>query len=133
MVVESRERGIVPIESVEVGEWLKSRNGWTEVRVKIVMPQDSFVRLETLRPEEAVEVTPMHPMTLGDESSLKSRDVSLADFLIVDGGYSPLKSIRRVDDVERGQKVRLTCEPEHEFFCGTQKPLILVHNVMLGT
>src|SRR6185437_15404995 len=132
-VVESRTRGIVAIETVEIGEWLKSRNGWTEVRVKRIMPQDSFVRLETLRPEESVEVTPMHPMTLGDESSLKSRDISLANFLIVDGGYSPLRSIRRIDDAQNSYKVRLTCEPEHEFFCGAKKPLILVHNFLFGT
>lgn len=133
MVVESRTRGVVPIETVEVGEWLKSRHGWTKIVAKSVMPQDSFVRLETLRPNESVEVSPTHPMTLGDESCLKSRDISLGNFLIVDGGYSPLRSIVRVDGVENGQKVRLTCEPEHEFFCGTKKPLILVHNLLLGT
>jgi len=128
--VESQSRGIIPIEDVEIGEFIKGRTDWTEVVGKKVLPQNHFVRVTALTGER-VSFTPTHWTTAirdGEETTVPAGKLTVSDFLITRDGYASIKSIEHVE--EESQKVQLSCEPTHEFFCSASKRAsILVHNV----
>jgi hypothetical protein len=134
MLVETRDRGIVPVGQCKVGDYLACREGWTEIVAHKVLPQHQFAKF-TVQDKDGVrhstEVTVTHHITAmrnGVESSVKAIDVQLSDFLIVRNGYATIASIEFVEDKD-GQKVSLTCEPVHTFFAGEVQPTILCSNV----
>jgi hypothetical protein len=128
--VESKDRGVLKIEDVEVGELIRGRQDWTGVVCKKVLPQNHFVRV-TASNGERVSFTPTHWTTAirdGVEQSIPAGKLTVSDFLILREGYASIKNIEHVE--EESQKVQLSCEPEHEFFCSASKAVsILVHNV----
>jgi hypothetical protein len=128
--VESKSRGTIKIEDAQVGEFICGRNDWTEVVGKKVLPQSHFVRVTTSTGEQVV-FTPTHWTTAirdGEETTIPAGKLTVSDFLITRDGYTSIKSIEHVE--EDSQKVQLSCEPEHEFFCSASKlASILVHNV----
>lgn len=128
--IESQSRGIIAIENVEVGESIKGRTEWTEVVGKKVLPQNHFVRV-TASNGDRVSFTPTHWTTAirdGVEQSIPAGKLTVSDFLILREGYASIKFIEHIE--EESQKVQLSCEPEHEFYCSESKSAsILVHNV----
>jgi hypothetical protein len=128
--VESKSRGVIVIDDAEVSELIRGRNDWTEVVHKKVLPQNHFVRV-TASSGERVSFTPTHWTTAirdGVEQSIPAGKLTVSDFLILREGYASIKNIEHVE--EEAQKVQLSCEPEHEFFCSASKAAsILVHNV----
>jgi hypothetical protein len=130
--IESKTRGIIFIEDVEVGDSIRGRSDWTRVIVKQVVPQNHFVRI-TLSNGERISLTPSHCTTAirdGEEQPIRAANLSISDFLILREGYASIKSIEHVE--EESHKVSITCEPEHEFYASESKSVsILVHNVQI--
>src|ERR1700723_408053 len=128
--VESRSRGVIPIETLDTGEWILGRTKWTEVIAKKVVPQNHFVRVTVLTGER-ISLTPTHCTTAirnGEEMSIPAGELSLSDFLILRNGYGGIKSLEHIE--EESFKVQISCDPEHEFFASESKSVaILVHNV----
>jgi hypothetical protein len=148
MVVLSRERGTVPIESCRVGEHLLcphvtgpaftkaardkrtapdegERSSWTRIARLEVLPADTFIRLHFSN-EETLDVTPHHIFTLADGSPMRAERLCLSDVLVGRCARLTLRKIEAV--VEESQKVTVTCEPCHEFYAGRLAALILTHN-----
>jgi hypothetical protein len=125
MVVLSRERGTVRIETCRVGEHLLGHEGWTKIVRHDTHPADTFIRLY-LSNEEVLEVTPHHIFTLADGSPMRAERLCLADVLV--GRFSRL-TLRKIEAVcEDGFKVSVGCEPSHEFYAGRYAATVLTHN-----
>src|ERR1700678_830780 len=128
--VESQCRGVIPIETLEIGESILGRTKWTEVIAKKVVPQNHFVRV-TVSTGERISLTPTHCPTAirnGEEMSIPAGELSLSDFLILRDAYGGIKSLEHIE--EESFKVQISCDPEHEFFASESKSVsILVHNV----
>jgi hypothetical protein len=125
MVVLSRDRGTVRIESCQVGELILGREGWTKIVRHEVRPADTFIRLH-LSNEEILDVTPHHIFTLADGSPMRAERLCLSDVLV--GRFSKL-ALRKIEAVvEESAKVSVSCEPSHEFFAGRHAPTVLTHN-----
>jgi hypothetical protein len=124
MLVLSKERGAVPVGSVKIGEHILGRHDWVEVVMHKVIPQKHFIRLTTT--EGSVQITPTHHITGADERSIPAAKITLMDFLIARKGYAQIKKIELIE--EDGEKVTISCEPEHTFFAGETSPSILVSN-----
>jgi hypothetical protein len=130
--IESKSRGIIVIEDVEVGDYIRGRTDWTKVIVRKVVPQNHFVRI-TLSNGERISLTPSHATTAirdGEEQAIRAANLSISDFLILRDGYASIKSLEHIEC--ESHKVSITCEPEHEFYASESKSVsILVHNVQI--
>jgi hypothetical protein len=125
MVVLSRERGTVPVETCIIGEKILSRDGWTRIVRHEVRPADMFIRLHFSN-EEALDVTPHHIFTLADGSPMRAERLCLADVLV--GRFSKL-TIRKIEAIsDNAAKVSMSCEPCHEFYAGRHAATVLTHN-----
>ncbi len=125
MVVLSRERGTVPVETCFIGEKILSRDGWTRIVRHEVRPADTFIRLHFSN-EEALDVTPHHIFTLADGSPMRAERLCLADVLV--GRFSKL-TIRKIELIsDNAAKVSMSCEPCHEFYAGRHAATVLTHN-----
>jgi hypothetical protein len=130
MVVLTKERGTVEIESCKVGDHLRcpSVTGgetWTRVVRIQVRDADTFIRLH-LSNAESIDVTPHHIFTLADGCPMRAERLCLSDILIGRFGRVTIKRIETI--VEGGKKVTVTCEPEHQFFAGRFSASVLTHN-----
>ena len=126
----TQERGTVSIESCQAGEHLccpspVTRDAWTRIVRLEVRDADTFIRLHFSN-AESLDVTPHHIFTLADGSPMRAERLCLSDILIGRFGRVTLKRIEAV--VEDGQKVTVTCEPQHEFFAGRFAATVLTHN-----
>jgi hypothetical protein len=127
MLVESRDRGILPIGDCNVGDAIRSRDGeWTTIAAFKLVPHSQFVRF-TIHSGESVQVTATHHITTADGRSVPALDVKLSDFLVARSGPATISSIEFVED-PKANKVVLTCEPIHTFYAGEVHPDVLVHN-----
>ena len=129
-VVLTKERGTVALETCKVGEHLRAPNGsggesWTRILRLEVRDADTFIRLHFSN-AESLDVTPHHIFTLADGSPMRAERLCLSDIFNGRFGRVTLKRIEAV--VEDGQKVTVTCEPQHEFFAGRHAATILTHN-----
>jgi hypothetical protein len=130
MVVLSRDRGTVSIETCRVGELILGRDGWTKIVRHEVRPADTFIRLH-LSNEEVLDVTPHHIFTLADGSPMRAERLCLSDVLV--GRFSKL-ALRKIEAVvEDSAKVSVSCEPAHEFFAGRHAATVLTHNWSLAS
>ena len=126
MMVVSRDRGTVAIESLRVGEEILTRNSsWTRVVRHEVHEADTFVRLHFSN-EESLDITPHHVFTLADGAPVRAERLCLLDILEGRNGRLTLKRIELV--IEDGAKVLMTCEPDPEFFAGRSSASVLTHN-----
>jgi hypothetical protein len=129
--IESKSRGAIRIEDVELGEQILGRRDWIEVVAKKVLAQDHFVQV-SLSNAEHVTFTPTHHTTAirdGVEQSIAAGKLTVSDFLIIRDGYAAITNIQRI--TEPGLKVSLSCEPEHEFFISESKSVsVLAHNAL---
>ena len=125
MMVQCKDLGEVRIADCKVGDFILSRNGWTEITQMQILPQETFVRLET--DYDNLEITATHCITTAEEESKPAAKLTLSDFLIRRYGYTALNAIKVVH-VENGIKVKLTCEPEHTFYAGERHAQLLAHN-----
>jgi hypothetical protein len=125
MVVLSRDRGTVPVETCAVGEQILGRGGWTRIVRHERRPADTFIRLH-LSNEETLDVTPHHIFTLADGSPMRAERLCLSDVLL--GRFTRL-TLRRIETVcEEGEKVAMSCEPSPEFFAGRHAATVMTHN-----
>ncbi len=125
MVVLSRDRGTVPLETCRVGEKILGRDGWTRIVRHEVHPADTFVRLHFSN-EEVLDATPHHIFTLADGSPMRAERLCLSDVLV--GRFSKL-TLRKIEAVsEDSAKVSVGCEPCHEFYAGRHAATVLTHN-----
>jgi hypothetical protein len=90
-----------------------------------VRDADTFIRLHFSN-AESLDVTPHHIFTLADGSPMRAERLCLSDIFNGRFGRVTLKRIEAV--VEDGQKVTVSCEPQHEFFAGRHAATILTHN-----
>jgi hypothetical protein len=130
MMVLTKERGTVEIESCAVGEHLRSPAGaggesWTRIIRHEVRDADTFIRLHFSN-AEMLDVTPHHIFTLADGSPMRAERLCLSDILVGRFGRLTLKRIEAV--TEMSQKVTISCEPNHEFFAGKHAASVLTHN-----
>ena len=126
MVVQHKERGNVPIESCKVGDWILSRNGYTQIVELKTAPHKQFVRV-TIDSGESVQITNTHHITTADERSVEVAKLTLSDFLIGRDGFATISKIELLQ-IEDAQKAMFSCEPAHTVFAGEAKPEILAHN-----
>jgi hypothetical protein len=128
MLVRHRERGVVPIGTCQVGDWLQSEDGtWTQIVFFQRRQVDCFLRFE-LSHGDAIECTPTHTFTLADRSDRAAQDLRPSDFMLVGDG---LATIRRFEVLnEKDDKVWVTCEPSPLFYAGERAPSILTHNLI---
>jgi hypothetical protein len=103
MVVLTKERGTVAVESCKTGEHL---------RCPSTAGGESW--------------TPHHIFTLADGSPMRAERLCLSDILVGRFGRVTLRRIEAV--TEMGQKVSISCEPTHEFFAGHHAASVLTHN-----
>jgi hypothetical protein len=129
--IESQSRGVIKIEDVEVGEFIRGRHDWVEVLIKKIIPHDHFVRV-TLSSGESASFTPTHATTAirdGEEMSIAAGKLSISDFLIVRDGYAAIKNIEHLE--EPSVKVSLTVTGTHEFYVSESESVsILSHNAI---
>jgi hypothetical protein len=130
MMVLTKERGTVEIESCSVGEHLRCPAGaggeaWTRITRLEVRDADTFIRLHFSN-AETLDVTPHHIFTLADGSPMRAERLCLSDILV--GRFGRL-TLRRIEAIaEMSQKVTISCEPNHEFFAGHHAASVLTHN-----
>ncbi len=125
MNVLTKDRGMVQIQLLRVGDRIRGRETWTQVVRHEVHPADTFVRL-SLSNDDVLDVTPHHIFTLADEAPVRAERLCLGDILVGSHGWLTLKKIELI--VEQGAKVIVTCEPDHEFFAGRAAASVLTHN-----
>jgi hypothetical protein len=131
MLVLTRERGTVPVESCIRGEHLRcpgpstSGETWTRVVRIETRDADTFIRLHFSN-AESLDVTPHHIFTLACGAPVRADRLCLCDILIGRYGFITLKRIETV--LEAAQKVTVSCEPVREFFAGRFSPTVLTHN-----
>ena len=130
MMVLTKERGTVEIESCKVGEHLRCPAGaggesWTRITRLEVRDADTFIRLHFSN-AETLDVTPHHIFTLADGSPMRAERLCLSDILVGRFGRLTLRRIEAVSDVSH--KVTISCEPNHEFFAGHHAASVLTHN-----
>jgi hypothetical protein len=130
MNVLTKDRGMVEIQLLRVGDRIRGRETWTQVVRHEVHPADTFVRL-TLSNDDVLDVTPHHIFTLADEAPVRAERLCLGDILVGSHGWLTLKKIEVI--VEEGAKVIVTCEPDHEFFAGRVAASVLTHNYNLSS
>ncbi|MHB8526652.1 MAG: Hint domain-containing protein [Candidatus Acidiferrales bacterium] len=125
MRVLTKDRGLVEIQRLRVGDHIQGRDTWTRVVRHEVHPADTFVRLE-LSNGDTLDVTPHHVFTVADGAPVRAERLCLGDILV--GRYN-LLTLKRIElIVEEGAKVTMTCEPDHEFFAGKIAASVLTHN-----
>ncbi|MHB8754951.1 MAG: Hint domain-containing protein [Candidatus Acidiferrales bacterium] len=125
MRVLTKDRGLVEIQRLRVGDHIQGRDTWTRVVRHQVHPADTFVRLE-LSNGDILDVTPHHVFTVADGAPVRAERLCLGDILV--GRYN-LLTLKRIElIVEEGAKVTMTCEPDHEFFAGKIAASVLTHN-----
>jgi hypothetical protein len=129
-VVLTKERGTVAIETCTVGEHLRCPTGaggetWTRLQRLEVRDADTFIRLHFSN-AESLDVTPHHIFTLADGSPMRAERLCLSDIFTGRFGRVMLKRIEAI--VEDGQKVTVSCEPQHQFFAGRHAATIVTHN-----
>jgi hypothetical protein len=130
MVVLTRERGTVEIESCVPGEHLRApglpnAEAWTKIVRLEVRDADTFIRLHFSN-AETLDVTPHHIFTLADGSPMRAERLCVADVFQGRFGRLTLKKIETI--VEDGKKVTVSCEPKHQFFAGRFAASVLTHN-----
>ncbi|HTV60377.1 MAG TPA: Hint domain-containing protein [Verrucomicrobiae bacterium] len=136
MLVLTKERGAVEIETCQAGEHLRcpgifrrpadeSGESWTRIVAIQTRDEDTFIRLHFSN-ADSLDVTPHHIFTLADGSPMRAERLCLADVLVGRFGRLTLKKIEA--RCEAGKKVTVSCEPSHEFFAGRLSPSILTHN-----
>jgi len=137
MLVLTKERGTVEVETCSVGEHLrcpgfsrrsaKSEGGetWTRIAAIEVRDETTFLRLHFSN-ADSLDVTPHHVFTLADGSPMRAERLCLADVLVGRFGRLTLKKIEVCREVS--QKVTVSCEPVHEFFAGRHSASVLTHN-----
>jgi hypothetical protein len=130
MVVLTRERGTVEIESCVVGEHLRApglphAEAWTKIVRLEVRDADTFIRLHFSN-AETLDVTPHHIFTLADGSPMRAERLCMADVFQGRFGRLTLKKIETI--AEDGKKVTVSCEPKHQFFAGRFAASVLTHN-----
>jgi len=136
MLVLTKERGTVEIETCKVGEQLRcavpgSRPGaanaetWTRIVAIQVREESAFIRLHFSN-ADSLDVTPHHVFTFADGSPMRAERLCLSDILVGRFGRLTLQKIEVVR--EEGKKVTVSCEPSHEFFAGRYSASILTHN-----
>jgi hypothetical protein len=98
-----------------------------------IIPQSLFVRV-MVDNRESVIVTPTHPFTVWDEDdeARESQALSLSDHLMTKKGVSGISELSAYV-VEGGKKVKVCCEPFHEFWAGETEPFIQVHNITVNS
>jgi len=129
-VVQTKERGIVKIETCQVGEHLccpchTRGEPWTRIERLELRDADTFIRLHFSN-DESLDVTPHHIFTLADGSPMRAERLCLSDVLMGRFGRITLKKIETI--VEEGKKVTVSCEPYHQFFAGRNDAAVLTHN-----
>jgi len=129
-MVLTKERGTVEIESCAVGEHLRcpataGGESWTRIARLEVRDADTFIRLHFSN-AETLDVTPHHIFTLADGSPMRAERLCLSDILVGRFGRLTLRRIEAVTEI--GQKVSISCEPNHEFFAGRHAASVLTHN-----
>lgn len=124
MIVHERTKGEIRIDLCKPGDWLLSRDGWTEIKTMRILSQNKFVRVTTEL--GYLDITATHHITTAEEESKAAYILTLSDLLIGQHKLLPIKSIEFIE--EEGRKVTLSCEPEHVFFAGDKHPHTLAHN-----
>ena len=129
-MVLTKQRGTVAIETCTVGEHLRCPSPaggetWTRIARLEVRDADTFIRLHFSN-AESLDVTPHHIFTLADGSPMRAERLCLSDIFNGRFGRVTLKRIEAI--VEEGQKVTVSCEPQHQFFAGRHAASIVTHN-----
>jgi hypothetical protein len=129
-LVLTKERGTVEIETCKVGEHLRCPSPaggetWTRIIRVEVRDADTFIRLHFSN-SETLDVTPHHIFTLADGSPMRAERLCLSDIFVGRFSRITLQKIEAI--VEDGQKVTVSCEPNHEFFAGRHTATVLTHN-----
>jgi hypothetical protein len=127
MKLLSKLRGVIRAGDAELGEEIAGRTSWTKIVRHELKSQNIFIRVET-DIGESIEVAPTHPFTLANGDVRPAELLTVLDVLIWKKGATGIKSIHVVRKTS-GQKVVMTCEPEHELWAGEKEPVLLAHNV----
>jgi hypothetical protein len=125
MMVQTQQRGILPVERCKVGDRLLGRDGWTNITRLEIAPATVFLRLEFSN-DEILEVTPQHMFTLADGSPIRAERLCLADMFVGKFGWLTLRRIETLK--EKSKKVLVSCAPRQEFYAGKAAPTVLTHN-----
>lgn len=126
MVVETKERGVIAIETVYVGDMIRARSGWTRVTGRRTAHSMVFIRL-TMSNGESLDVTPSHPISLFNGGEKEAGELTLGDVLCGPEGV-PLQILSLLTVEETAPIVLLSCDPTHEYLVGKTHPMIVAHN-----
>lgn len=129
MLVETYDRGVIPIESVYISDKIRTRNGWTMVTSRRVGHYNVFIRIITIDGAQ-VDVTPTHPICLHGGGEQEAGALTLADVLCgAEGVPLQIKSLLTIE--ETSPIVLLSCRPTHEYLVGRINPTIVAHNQVI--
>ncbi len=132
MLVEARDRGLVPIGSVQAGEYIRTcprlgHGEWVRVKDNTLEKAMEFINIKLPNGAE-VEQDPSSIMMLEDAPDTKLKDITLNAIVKVAGQkVSRLLAIEVVS--EQDYKAVIQCEEPHAFLCGKDRADILVHNI----
>lgn len=130
MVIETRERGVIPIETVYIGDIIRARKGWTRVIGWKIGNAGVFIRL-ALSNGEGVDVTPTHPICLFNGGHKEAGELTLADVLC-GAGEAALQILSLLTVEESSPIVLLSCDPTHEYLVGRFNPTLVAHNIPIN-
>lgn len=134
MRVRCRERGVVRVETLIVGEHVWTPQGWKRVTGMAFQECNEFIQIEGWD-GEVVEVDPYTDLMVNIDEPKKAHDLCLSDALTRDQRINPriqnLRPLRKTKDNDDGTwvRVKLTIEEPHWFFCGKYQPTISIHNI----
>ena len=133
MLVETRDRGIIPASEVKVGDFLLGPDGFNEVTFAQERPQDVFIRVTVAG--GSIEVTPSHAFSALNAASeavgVRAADLTVQHQLRTRTGAAFIEKIEVVK--VSGAKMVLTVEPSHLFYAGETAPQIVTHNFWIGS
>jgi hypothetical protein len=142
LLVQSRTRGLIPVEDMHIGEHIASPHpkGWVKVAAHKLSPCEHFVKF-TIDEGAWVEQSPETPQPLALGVEVPCRELQLRDRVLVRAGVEG--SIRLLEDVYAPNAMRVMVTMEdidgevgdpraHTFYCsaGSDQPAIAIHNIL---
>jgi hypothetical protein len=127
-LVETLERGFIPVEFINLHEHIRSPKGWTEV-IKTRQNLQHQV-IEVVTPAETIQCSVSHPWVT--ERGLQADEYTAAEDLVEGDKIISLINPLAVTKIRKLYRttlfVALACEPYHEFYC--TESLALTHNAI---
>lgn len=128
MWIEAK-RGIITLGRARVGEEILGPEGWTIIKAKHPSMQPTFLRFR-FGLGDFLDVTPTHPMAAHGAIELTpAKSWCMSDLIGTRSGLpARIIGIEVLEESDGAEEIE--CAPQKYFFCGGEKPNLILHNFM---